>query len=57
MLMTCFRGKEALVPILQMGEEVTFLESQWRTLSEAKQGLYGGISSAAVPLVRKSGLS
>lgn len=57
MLMACFRGKEALVPILQVGEEVTFLESQWRTLSEAKQGLYGGISSAVVPLVRKSGLS
>lgn len=57
MLMACFRGKEALVPILQVEEEVTFLESQWRTLSEAEQGLHDGIPSAVVPLVRKSRLS
>lgn len=43
MFMTCFRGKGALVPILQVGKEVTFLESQPRTLSEAEQGLQGGI--------------
>lgn len=57
MLMACFRAKEALVPILQVGTEVTFLESQQRTLSEAEQGLYGGIPSSLVLLVRKSRLA
>lgn len=45
MPMTCFRGKGALVPILHVGKEVAFLESQLRTLSEAEQGLHGGIPS------------
>jgi len=57
MLMTCFRGEGALVPILQVGKEVTFLESQRRTLAEAEQGLHGGISSAVIPLIRKHTLS
>lgn len=57
MLVTCFRGKGVLVPILQVGKKVTFLESRRRTLAEAEQGPHGGISSAAVPLIRKSRLS
>ena len=55
--MTSFRGKGALVPILQAGKEVTFLESQSRALAEAEQGPHGGISSTVIPLIRKSRLS
>lgn len=46
-----------LVPILQAGKEVTFLESQRRILTEARQGTRGGISSTVIPLIRKFRLS